>query len=139
MNRINICWPVLIITLVLSGCGVSDPAPIISQELNMVAGEPVNVLYSKLGHPTYEGKVAGNKFYAWTYSTNMLVPSFATTNGYGTFGQQPFNYSESSYGVGGVAQLSCTLRIFVNKQDLIGDRDIHGPRGACQYFAERLK
>jgi len=131
-------WSVFALAFALNGCTPSDPAPIIRERLEMVQGQPVSVLFSRLGYPTSEGKVAGMKFYSWSTSSASLVPSFATSNGLGMIGEQPINYNQTTYGVSGVDHLVCTLRIFVDKKNRIVNRDINGPQGACSNFATML-
>ncbi len=121
----------------LTGC-INPPWPVLDRQLGMLNGQPVNAAFASLGYPTNEGKVAGRKYYVWSSSNATWFPSSSTTTGFGTVGGTPFNYNQTTFGDGEIAQLHCTIRIFVNARDIIVDHDYTGNQGACARYAERL-
>jgi hypothetical protein len=82
-------------------------------------GQPVDTLFTKLGYPQSEGNIAGRHFYVWEIGGSVFVPESSTTSGYGMVGAQPFNYSQTTFGGGSIAQLHCALRVFVNGDNQI--------------------
>ena len=87
----------------------SCASQIIPDHLNAVVGQPISILIAKLGYPTDERVIAGQKVYIW--STNSFV-------------------SGTSYG--------CTIRVFVDSSDIVRTSDAEGNEGGCAGFAEQL-
>ena len=127
--------PLLLAATLLASC---SPWPTINENLQPMRGAAVDTLFTKLGYPQSEGNIAGRHFYAWQIGGSVFIPESSTTSGYGTLGGQAFNYSQTTFGGGGVAQLHCSLRVFVDGDNRITNWDGGGNNGACITFANRL-
>jgi transposase len=100
----------LLVVTVLASC---SPWPRIDENLQPMRGQPIDSLFAKLGYPQSEGDIAGRHFYVWEVGRSVFIPESSTTSGFGSVGGQPFNYSQTTFGGGSVAQLHCALRVFV--------------------------
>lgn len=92
--------------MVLSGCAHET----IRETMPSYIGQPVNVLIARLGFPTAEQTVAGQKVYIWT--TGRLIEG-------------------TTY--------DCKIRAIVGPQDLIISWDYEGNEGGCANYARRLR
>ncbi len=102
------------IVLAVAGCG-KTPFPVMESALSDLKGQPVNVVYPKIGDPSSQGETAGEKYYVWLSSKSAPPYSFGDT-----------------------VSLNCTVKIFVDKQDNITHYDFNGNVAGCSHFAHRL-
>jgi hypothetical protein len=72
-------------------------------------GQPVSLLIAKLGYPTEQQVIAGNKVYIWTTSNFVEGTNYA-----------------------------CRIRAILNSQDIIMSWDGNGNNGGCLEFASKL-
>lgn len=130
---------ILLLTLFLLCRCVTMPGPIIETGMQKLYGQPIkNTLFFNFNYPTAEGTIAGKKFYVWSTASTYYSPGITTTTGYATTGSQSFNYAQTTYGAGSYYNTSCTLRVFVDREERITNYDIQGNNGACKIFAAEL-
>ena len=123
--------------LLLTGC-VSMPWPVLKKELDALKGQPVKVAFDRLGYPNTEGQIAGEKFYVWSTLNTVWMPNVSTTTGSGMVGGTPFSYNQSSMGGGTNINLRCTIRIFIDGNEMITHHDVNGNNGGCARYAHAL-
>lgn len=127
----------------LSGC--LSPRDTLNERQPNYIGKDANVLFGAMGMPQQEGRVAGAKFYTWTYqnSGSFSLPQYntATYNGstYGTYGSSNTigtvgytTYQTTNY------NYSCVLRAFVDSKNRITKFDMDGNIGGCNPLVNRL-
>jgi len=90
----------------LAGCAGQT----IQSRMQTYVGQPARALFDRLGFPTSDQVVAGQKVYVW--STSNFVE--------GT------NYA-------------CKIRAIVDPQDIITSFDWEGNQGGCGFFASKLR
>jgi hypothetical protein len=95
---------IVLASLVTAGCA----GPAIEKGMNTMLGQPLSAAVAKLGMPTDEKTIAGQKVYIWF---NRVV-------------------DEGS-------EYKCTLRAIVSG-DVITAWDFDGNNGPCLRYAERL-
>ncbi len=100
-----------VVAVALAAC-VNEPWPVLKKELSSLHGQSVKVAFDKLGYPSSEGEIAGEKFYIWSMSN-------------------------AAYVGGDALNLRCTIRIFID-MDVIGHFDVSGNAGACAQYAGKL-
>ncbi len=103
-NRITACGG-LIVSILLSSCA----SQIIPTRMGAMIGQRASIAIAKLGYPTDQREIAGQKVYIW--STNRYV------NG-------------TSFG--------CTIRVIVDSDEIIKSSDAEGSEGGCAQFALQL-
>jgi hypothetical protein len=96
---------IILAALALSGCS----GAMIKERMTPYVGHPASLLFAKLGYPTAEQTVAGNKVYIWS-STRFVE---------GTSHQ-------------------CTIRAIVDGSEVITSWDVDGNERGCQQYAFRL-
>jgi len=111
---------ILLLCLLVTGC-LNPPKPVIEQQLSMLNGQPASAAIARLGHPTSEDTVAGRKVYVWSNSRTFVLPARGMT-----------------YGGMNELQAQCTLRVFVNKHDVIVAHDVTDNSDACAVYAHKL-
>ena len=82
----------------------------IRDRMTAYIGQPASVLFAKLGLPTSEQTIAGQKVYIWTTSNFIEGTNYA-----------------------------CKLRAIVDSHDIITSFDGDGNQGGCAGFASRLQ
>ena len=87
----------------------SHAVDIIQEKLKPYMGQPVSALFGRLGYPTRQDQIAGRKVYIWATG--------GTTEG-------------TSY--------SCTIRVFVDAQDIIVSQDESGSWHGCGGYVQAL-
>jgi len=92
----------------LSAC-VAD----MTKGLQPMVGKPASVAFAKIGMPTDERLIAGQKVYIW--ATSRLVGSR-----------------------GEISDYNCTVRIFVDSIETITSYDWSGNLGGCANLMQRL-
>jgi hypothetical protein len=136
-RRISYVSLLAAISAALTGC-VQTPWPVLRAQLDGMKGQPAKTAIDRLGYPSSEGTVAGEKFYIWSASFSQWMPSLSTTTGVGMAGGVPFSYGQTSIGGGQTIELDCTIRIFVSSSDAITHGDFRGNVGGCAPYAQRL-
>jgi len=133
----------LIATLfAIAGC---NPSETLNEKQTNYIGQDASVLFNAMGFPQSEGKIAGKKFYAWTYnqSGSLTLPQYNTGSysgsTYGTYG------SYNSYGTVGYTtyrttnyNYNCVIRAFVDKKDRVTNFDMDGNIGGCNPLVNRM-
>lgn len=94
----------LAIGLLLASCAARG----IERGMNRLVGQPITAVIERLGVPTQEQMIAGQKVYTW----------FSGTFDEGT-------------------QLKCVIRVMMNG-DVVGRWDFEGNNGYCMRYARRL-
>lgn len=120
----------VVAALTLAGCANSA----LQSELPKYAGRPIGDLIARLGMPSAEQSIMGQKVYVWSTSQSFAYAAPSAT--YGTVGNRPvYATTVTPASVDG----ACTLRIFVNASGVITNGDWNGANGPCLSFADRLK
>lgn len=91
----------------LAGCFQSVVT--VKQEMNALKGKPIGAAVAKLGQPTNEQTIMGNKVYTWETGT-----------------------------VAGGDQYRCRLRVTM-AGNVIGSFEGEGDAGTCQEYADKLR
>lgn len=116
---------------VLFGCtsfGVLDA------ELPKYNGKQLDQLVAKLGYPTSQQTLMGRTVYVW--STNEQFTSFQPTTTTGYVGTTPVMMTGNQ---ATVSNLSCTIRVFTDSNNIIQGYDYNGNNGTCFTYSNRLK
>ena len=100
------------VAFAISGCA-RTPFPVIESQLSGLKEHPVKKVSDKLGDPSSNAEINGEKAYIWS------LPN-TTSFYYGALG------------------LQCTVRVFVDKDDKVTHYDFAGNVGGCGYYAHRL-
>ena len=127
----------------LSGC--LNPGDTLNERQPNYIGKDANVLFGAMGMPQQEGRVAGAKFYTWTYqnSGSLTLPQYNTAtysgNTYGTYGSTNTmgtvgytTYQTTNY------NYNCVLRAFVDRNNKITKFDMDGNIGGCNPLVNRM-
>ncbi|SHM40746.1 hypothetical protein [Bradyrhizobium lablabi] len=110
MNRINRTGRGALLAMaaiLLAGCFQSVLT--VRDEMNALKGKPINVAIAKLGIPTNEQTIAGQKVYTWETGT-----------------------------IAGGDQYRCRIRV-VMAGNVIGSYEGEGDAGSCEEYAQKLK
>jgi hypothetical protein len=103
---------VIALSLALAGCAKS-PFPVIEAKIDALKGQPIKAVIDKLGDPTAQSWVGAEKVYVWTLASNM----------------------DSVYQAVG---LTCTIRVFVGKDEKVARYSYDGSIGGCGRYAHKL-
>ena len=98
--------------LALAGCAKS-PFPVIEAKIDALKGQPIKAVIDKLGEPTEQSQVGGETIYVWTLADNIDLVYQA---------------------VG----LTCTIRVFVGKDQKVARYSYDGSIGGCGRYAHKL-
>ena len=141
-NFLKVCAG-LVAAALLSGC--LNPSETLNERAPNYVGKNASVLFENIGMPQQEGRVAGAKYYAWTYqnSGSITLPQYNT--GYysgNTYGQN------GSYNTSGTVSYTtytttnynhnCVLRAFVDNRNRVTRFDIDGNIGGCNPLVNRM-
>jgi hypothetical protein len=89
----------------LGGCA----GAMIKERMTPYTGQPVSALFAKLGYPTAEQTLAGNKVYIWANTRFVEGTSY-----------------------------QCKIRAIVDSREIITSWDYEGNEGGCSQYAYRL-
>jgi len=124
-------WLLVMVFLVMAGC---TSFSVLEQEFPKFKGKPVSNLVDRWGYPNAEQSIMGRKVYIW--STSGSYPSTTPTITTGYVGSVPVTITNTTLAS---TNQSCTVRVFVDAQDIVTAGDYDGNNGACFYFSDRLK
>lgn len=132
----------IVSSFAITGC---LPNETLTEKQPNYIGKDASVLFNAMGFPQSEGKIAGRKFYAWTYnqSGSLTLPQYNTGtysgstygrygsyNSYGTVGYTTYSTTNYNY--------NCILRAFVDNKDKVTNFDMDGNIGGCNPLVSRL-
>lgn len=102
----------LVAAFALAGCAAS-PFPVIDAKIDALKGKPIKTLIEKFGDPTEQNQAGAEKVYIWSLASN---------------------FDAAFQAVG----FSCTIKVFVGKDDKIAHYAYDGNFGGCARYAHRL-
>lgn len=107
-----------VVAIALTGCATSES---IDRAVSArVVGKPIDAAIKHYGYPDQEMTIAGRKLYIWNNS--RTAPGALVPNGTGGLMALPSN----TYG--------CTMRLEVDKDNVVRDFRVSGQMGACADF-----
>jgi hypothetical protein len=95
--------------IALGGTLAACAGSVVRKEMNGAVGQPVSVVVAKLGFPTEDRVIAGQKVYIWSTS----------------------NFVEGS-------NYHCKIRAILDEHDMIASWDMDGNEAGCARYASKL-
>ena len=126
---------ILSLLIFFSGCMSFD---VLDAELPKYKGRHIDDLVAKLGYPTAEQKIMGKTVYIWNTSSQFVTTTPTTSTSTGYVGSKSVNVTNTTYQTN-VSQVSCTIRIFVDENNIVRNGDYTGNNGACFTYSRRLE
>ncbi len=121
----------------LSACAFDT----LDKGLPRLQGQHIDTAINYLGLPDAEQNIAGRKVYIWghqnsgSYVRPITTPTSYTAYGpYGTYTARGTNtsYVTESY------NYNCTIKLVVNKKEIIQSSEYEGNEGGCEHFADNI-
>lgn len=134
MSRwLNAFWAVSVAGLV-AGCSTFQD---IEAGLAELKGKHISTAINRLGYPSNEQRIAGNKVYTWSTQNSGSYTMPQTNYGTGYVGTTPYNYTYTTYNTQNYNHF-CTIKVIANDSDVILGSEYEGNIGGCGNYASRL-
>lgn len=137
MKKIQVSVLCCLLIISLSACAFDT----LDKGLPRLKGEHIDTAINYLGMPDEEQQIAGRKVYVWghqnsgSYTTPVTQNHSYTAYGYG--GPYTARGTTTSY-VTQNYNYVCTIKLIVNKKDIIQSSEYEGNEGGCEYFASGI-
>lgn len=127
---LNMCT----VAFLLTGCATQK----LNDGLPHLIGKPVKYAVSYLGFPDGQQVIGGYNVYVWgvskTYTSMQTVTNPFTVSGYGYNGGYSYSGTTTSQ-VPQTYNYSCTIRLVVDKDDIVRASDWKGNEGGCSHYS----
>ncbi|MBL8637820.1 MAG: hypothetical protein JNN09_04915 [Alphaproteobacteria bacterium] len=130
---LNLCA----MTVLLTGCATQK----LNEGLPYLIDKPVKYAVSYLGYPNAQQTIGGNDVYVWgvseTFTAMQTVSNPFSVSGYDYGGGYSYSGTTTSQ-VPQTYNYSCTIRLVVDKKEIVRMADWRGNEGGCSHYADAM-